>query len=501
MNQTSIPAASGRALNAPVDALYSGIRTRLFLLGSAGFCAVALFLAGSVVLAWRLMFPEWPRTAVIAASVMIVAVALFMAMLWAIQLTPPKHKLLVWLDAHADCGGFLAASLETDCSTWASRIRIPQVPELSMEFPTARLIALLTAALFFAGAFLVDTERAGLNGPRSLDIHEEQEELEEKLEILEQEPLVPQDEIEVAKEELAELVENSSGTTPAKTFEGIEALRELTDSLASNASRALEHSAENFEKLSQTASALANLPTDVQGRSKALEQLKQLAEQLAADDAALAEFLKQSGDNLASTMTPDQLQSLAEQLAGSAQDMRDRLEKLAQMRNDQMQQQSGQGSQGQGQGQQEQGQGQGSGNTGLATADDYANSAEALQQWLEENAPGASELSDAAGQGSGNGTPGNGSISRGRGDALLFFTGETQDVGDERRDLVLDNNTPGQSVSILEFATSPGDETAERAKAGQLSGTGQPAEHAETRILPSHRESVRRYFNNSNEQP
>ena len=38
-------------------------------------------------------------------------------------------------------------------------------------------------------------------------------------------------------------------------------------------------------------------------------------------------------------------------------------------------------------------------------------------------------------------------------------------------------------------------------KAGQLSGSGQAAEHAETRILPSHRESVRRYFNNSPEQP
>ena len=70
-----------------------------------------------------------------------------------------------------------------------------------MEFPAARVTALLTAALFLAGAFLVDTDRAGLTGPRALDIHEEQEELEEKLEILEDEPLVPQDEIEAAKED------------------------------------------------------------------------------------------------------------------------------------------------------------------------------------------------------------------------------------------------------------------------------------------------------------
>ena len=496
----NLPAFAKKAVSAPVNAFYSDIRNRLFLREAAAFCAAAFFLAGGIVLSWKLVFPEWPLEAVIAACAVLVAGALAFALYRAIRLTPPKRKLTVWLDANANCGGFLAASLETDCSAWAGKIKPPQAPELAMSFPAARFMAFLTSVVFFAAAFFANTNEAFRTGPGTLDVHEEKEELESKLEILEQEPLVPQEEIEAAKEALEELVENSSGTSPAKAFEGIEALRDLTDSLAANASRALEHSAENFEKLSQTASALANLPSDVPGRSKALEQLKQLAEQLASDDAALAEFLKQSGDNLAASMTPDQLQSLADQLAGGAQDMRDRLEKLAQMRNDQMQQMSGQGGQGQGQGQQQgQGQGQGQGDTGLATEDDYENSAEALQQWLEENAPGASDLSNAAGQG--NGAPGSGGISRGRGDALLNFTGETQDVGDERRELVLDNNTPGQSVSILEFATSPGDETAERAKAGQLSGAGQAAEHAETRILPSHRESVRRYFNNSPEQP
>ena len=491
MNQasttSSVPAVSAGAPDTPVDALYNGIRNRLFLRESAAFCAAACFLAGGIVLVCRLAFPELPRSTAVLSSALLIAAALFGALYRAARLTPPKHKLVVWLDASSGCGGFLAASLETDCSAWASRIRPPRMPELSMQFPSARLAALLASVVFFAAAFLVDTERARYNGPGSLDVHEEQEELESKLEILEQEPLVPEEEIAAAREALDELVENSSGTSPAKAFEGIEALRDLTDSLAANASRALERSAEDFRRLSQAASALANLPPDVPGRTKAMEQLKQLAEQLAADDAALAEFLKQSGDNLAASMTPEQLQSLADAMAGNAQEMRDRLEKLAQARRDQMQQQSGQGQ----------------GGTGLANDSDYENSADALQQWLEENAPGASELSDAAGQGSeqGNGTPGSGAATRGRGDALLNFTGQTQDVGDERRELILENSRPGQSVSILEFATSPGEETAERAKAGQLSGSGQAAEHAGTRILPSHRESVRRYFNNSPAQP
>ena len=118
---------------------------------------------------------------------------------------------------------------------------------------------------------------------------------------------------------------------------------------------------------------------------------------------------------------------------------------------------------------------------------------------LEENAPGASELSGAAGQDA-NGTPGSGGITRGRADALLMYSGQTEDVGDERQNMVLENHEPGQSVTISQFATEPGDETAERAKAGSLTGSGQAAEHAETRILPSHRESVRRYFNRSEQQ-
>ena len=309
------PAFAGKPLQAPVNAFYGAIRNRLFLREAAAFCAAAFFLAGGIVLAWKLVFPEWSRNAVAAICTGLLLAALVAAFHRAVRLTPPKRKLLVWLDADARCGGLLAASLETDCSAWAGTIKLPQVPELTMQFPAARLMALLAAAAFFAAAFWADTGQKFRTGPGTLDIHEEKEELESKLEILEQEPLVPQEEIEAARETLTELVENSSGASPAKAFEGIEALRNLTDSLAANASRALERSAENFERLSQTAAALSNLSPDVQGRSKALEQLKQLAEQLAADDAALAEFLKQSGDNLASSMTPEQLQSLADQLA------------------------------------------------------------------------------------------------------------------------------------------------------------------------------------------
>ena len=494
--ESAVQTFSAVGLKKFVDGFQSGIRLRLFLRDATAFCAAALFLGGGLVLLKRIVFQQWHPYVPIVGTAALVMLALVLAFLRASRRTPSKRQLTVWLDATTDCGGFLSASLETDCSAWADKIEMPPAPELNMAFPAPHVAALLTAAVFFAASLFIDLGQAFQAGPATLDVHEEQKELESKLEILEQEPLVPQDEIEAARETLEELVENSSSANPARTFEGIEALRNLADSLAAEAGRSLEHSIDNFDKLSQTASALSQMSPDVPGRSKALEQFKQLAEQLAGDDAALAEFLKQSGDNLAGSMTPEQLQSLAQQLANGGQDLKDRLEQLAQARRDQMQQQSGQGN-GQGNGENGSGQGQGGGQTGFGNDSDLDE--EALQQWLEENAPGASELSGAAGQDA-NGTPGSGGITRGRADALLMYSGQTEDVGDERQNMVLENHEPGQSVTISQFATDPGDETAERAKAGSLSGTGQAAEHAETRILPSHRGAVRRYFNRSEQQ-
>lgn len=521
MNQTGsiMSPAEGspdRQSRKPVDALYGGIFMRVFLREAVMFFAAALFLAGIAVLVWRMAFPEtahldrflavftsegwrngpdWPVLAMMTLVLLLVLCAAAAALLRAERLTPSKRKLLVWLDANSQCGGFLAASTETDCSAWAGRIAPPLRPRVTMLFPTAIFLAFLAAAAFLPATLLIRTENV-LAGPGRLDVNREKNELKEKLEILEQEPLVPQEEIEQAKESLDDIVENSLGSSPAKTFESIDALNGMADELATKASQSLARSAENFQRLSQAASALSDQSAEAQDRDKALEQFRQLAEQLAANDPSLAEALKQSGDNLSPSMTPEQLRSFADAMSKGAQDLKERLERLSQARSNQARQQSEQG---------------GTGDTGFANESDYENNAESLRQWLEENAPGADELAGAAcpgegeGQGRsvvrGDGAPGSGGISRGRGDAPLNFTGETEDVGDERRDIVLNNNRIGQSAAIQEFRTKPGEETSERAKTGHLSGSGEAAEHSETRILPSHRESVRRYFNTTSNQP
>ena len=173
----NLPAFADKAVNTPVDAFYDGIRNRLFLREAVAFCAAAFFLAGGIVLAWKLVFPEWPPEAVIASCAVLVAAALASAWYRAIRLTPSKRKLTGWLDANANCGGFLAAALETDCSAWAGKIAPPQTPDVTMQFPAARLMAFLTAVAFFAASFFADAGESFRTGPGTLDVHEEKKEI------------------------------------------------------------------------------------------------------------------------------------------------------------------------------------------------------------------------------------------------------------------------------------------------------------------------------------
>ena len=101
-------------------------------------------------------------------------------------------------------------------------------------------------------------------------------------------------------------------------------------------------------------------------------------------------------------------------------------------------------------------------------------------------------------QGEDNGA-GSGGTSRGPGRANLNYSGSTQEGGTQvkRPDLYLKRNNTGdeRDVTVREYRTAPGEEEAEQAQAGRLSKPGQMdrLDDIDKDILPSHRESVRRY--------
>ena len=379
-----------KALNATVGAYYRSIRNRIFLREAAGFCAVALFLAGGIVLSWRLAFPGARRMPMVCLSIGLVIAAAAAAMYRAARLAPSKRRLVVWLDARIGGGGFLASSLETDCSAWADRIRVPRKPGRILKFSAAsllavltasRLLALLTGAVFLPAALLVDTGRDE-EKPGMLDTREEIEELEKDLAILEQEPLVRKEEIAEIGEALEKVQAESKSTDPARTFEAIDAIRDQIAAHAVNAALSKEHSAENMKRLSQAATALAGLQAGGKDRIKGTEQFLKLAEKLAEDDALLKDFLKENAD-LVSNLKPEQLMELAKMMDLQSVDLRKSIDELKRIRTDTMPQLTGPDRE-----------------TGLKLDPDLNNTKE-FRQWLQDNAPGANELIRAACQNAG----------------------------------------------------------------------------------------------------
>ena len=550
--------SSGNALETSVGTFYNGIRYRLFLREAAAFCAAAFFLGGGIALFWRLALPAARLLPMLLLCLGLVLAAAAAAFHRATRLTPPKRKLVVWLDAHAGCGGLLASSLETDCSAWSGSIEVPQAPSLVMKVPTARLTALLIAAVFLAGAFLIDTDRID-TAPHRLDNSEEIEERIKQTETLAQEQEIPQEEIAEIRDAIRKIKEE---TDPAKAFGQLDAVREQINSLAANTAFSLERSAENLNNLSRTADALSKLPGGDKARNKAIGQFLQLAEKLAEDDSMLKDLLSKNSDlasalngkqiqdllaenkdlleQLASSVTPEQLQELAKLMSAHAGDLQKRIDELKKIRMDTMPQQPGQ-------------------NPMIDIDPSLASGlgdSKALQQWLQENAPGENELIQAAcqnaaqaqgqgqiqgqgqgqaqsqgtaqgqgegqaqgqgqseGQGQGEGqvsgtdqglmqgednSAGSGGVSRGPGRANLNYSGSTREDATQgkRPDLYLQRNNTGdeRDITVREYRTAPGEEEAEQAQAGRLSRPAQ-TEHLDDidkDILPSHRESVRRY--------
>ena len=558
-NKTS-PAGQfpGKALNASVGAYYRSIRNRIFLREAAAYCAASLFLGGGIALFWRLAIPGARRLPMILLSIGLVIAAAATAMYRTTRLAPSKRRLVVWLDARIGGGGFLASSLETDCSAWADRIRVPQKPGRLLKFSAAsllalftasRLLALLAGAVFLPAALLVDTGRADKDFDL-LDTREEIENLKKDIEVLEREPLIRKEEVAEIREALEKIQAESKSTDPARTFEALDAIRDQIKMHAGNAVLSMARSEENMKRLSQAASMLSKLPEGSREQIKGAEQLMKLAEKLAEDDSMLKDFLKDNAD-LVSNLKPEDLLALAGKMDLRSTDLQKDINALNQILREQMPQLSG-------------------GAPGTGPLGDPAFAPQELMQWLQDNAPGANELVEAAyrnagqgnkpepqddtqntgktggqgnpgagqGDGQGDGPSGSGSESgsgpdgnstggssdggqgnppvAGNGNGQVIPTGglssegvpaqqggaDVKLSGDAQKDPALPRNRPvlvlkpgsndGRGNTISEKKIDPLEQDPEDAKAGQLDASGKAA-HSETRILPSHRESVRRY--------
>ena len=448
-----------------------GLFRALFWRGFLPAFGAAAFLAGGAVLGIRLA-AGYPRPGFLAA---IVAAALLFALLrgalYARNRLPDSRRLLVWLDGASGCGGLLAASLETDPGAWRNSVAPPPSPRVTVSAGRGLAVSAF-GLLFLAGALFFPESAVTGRVRRTLDLSPETAALEKKIELLEEESLMPEKELTDLKNGVAELKEKNDAANPARLFELFDALSRRVGLAGDAAASRLRDDREAQRMLAETLDALGALPPE-RISSSVSAQLGELLRKLAGENPELAELLKRSGCD--GPLDPEAMKRLAEALRNSSGKLEKKLARLVEAKLAK----PGCSKPGCRGGCKSCGSGGGDGE---------------LSEWLALNAPGADELGKTV---TACLPPGNGGVSRGRGDAPLTFTGNTVGPGGKEVDLALAGESdPARSMSVRQFAAAPNPAPDERreAAAGQLRGGDAQVERGENRIHPAHRAAVERYF-------
>lgn len=446
-------------------------RTRFLPVGSAAF-----FACGLIILGGRLLEKNWTPlySTVLIAVAAATALGIAACKVW--RVLPDRRKLLVYLEGSVgNSGGLLSAGLEVDLGPWRERIGLIPLPRLRGRVKYSGL-AFLAGAVFVGGALWCPVRHFEPKTQVSLHIDDEVAEVLEKLEVIEQETLASADEVTEIRNTVGELQENNDAGNAGRTYELLEKLSRRVEGLGENAAGKLRESTENLTMLSSAMNTLAGLPSDSPLSGEISAELANAMKKLAETNPELAELMKQaaaSGMNM-NRPDPETMRKLAESMKSMSKEMR---EKLARMIEAKLTKRK-------------------SCSSGKCGKDGYVVDQEALSEWLKQQGM------EAACMGIGCGIPGKGGVGRGRADAELDLSGNTQDDGGKRRSMQAEGGTdPEQSVVLATFAGPPDPNEEKRAAAaGRLKGGDTALEHRRTRILPEHRAVVEQYFKTKSKQ-
>lgn len=381
---------------------------------------------------------------------------------------PTGDQLLALLDARGDCGGLLMASADTSLGAWTVSAAEDAVPQVRWRARRAASLALAAAA--FVAAVLIAPSPARATRA-ALDVHRDVDRLESRIDLLRQEEVLQPERAEQMTKTLEQLRKDAAGDDPAKAWETLDAVDEASARAAKEAADAAVRQAEELTKVeamatgldagvldaSQAAAAMADLASEVK---RAAESSKQLAKDMPADVREAA---------AKSALSAAQLRQLAAAARHSKSALRGKLGKL---RDKSL--------------------------IDPKALRDFERAAAMgdrgdLARFLKEN-PGQDSYGNTVGQWCKNGKPG---ISRGRGDAPMFFGDKTEDGGK-----FAEKTLPPSAAAALAdseivgiSAGAPQTDTAGHVRTGGLAGAQNGGGSAFTpSVLPRHRGTVQRYF-------
>ncbi len=460
-----------------LDTSVRQFRRRVALVAALTFCVRGLvllgFLWGTVVLALRagVGVPRGVLLWGLAGALPIAAAALILGL----RRRPARRSVLALLDRHGDGGGLMMATGEVELGGWRGRIGEASVPAVAGSYRWGSLGA---AVVFVAAAFLLPVVPAGLAAERPLEIGEEIARLSERIELLEQEGLLEEEQAERFDSELESLQEEASGEDPAATWEALDHLQEMTDSTAAEVAEAALAEGEQLAAAAAVAEALAEAGDEAGGErlAEAMTELSALTARAAVDSRLLDDTLAGELGAAAGGESLD-LGELQGALGRGQGDLSGKLDRLY----------AG----------------------GLIDLETLLAAKKSLQdgnledlaEFLDDNGlEAASSFCRGGRPGAGSGSgPGRGGVSRGRGDAAMTWKDPSSPEGARWRPQVLDPSSLAalHQSHLLGLTTAdptdlePGAPAATAGVDPAVVDGGGATTHT---LLPRHRGAVRRYF-------
>lgn len=454
------------------------IRRETYLSESARCVGLALAAAGVVVIALRAgagvtTIDWWWLAAAAAVGLLVAAARTSMVRL-------DDHALAAVLDSRVDAGGVIM--VETPDVRTQDALRAASKLRVSAQRRGEGSMLLIGAALL-TGAVLAPVSAAPAPSHR-LDLSAQAEEMAAQAEVLADHEAIDQDEAESFAEALEALEDESLATDPWSAWEAMDAARERLEQLAEEGAQRVTERAATGAALNELAKASSDLS------SGAMRSLAEGLDAASADPELTASLSPELLDSLASIagdMTPEDLAAALEALAkaGGAQesDATSALEAMME--------------------------------AGLLDAEALrdalarANAARAeLSEYLEEC------LCDGEGECDGECSGkaavvclrrSTGGVSRGPGATRMAWDDPNADALDaagaaERLPSPIPD--PSGSVRVGSTRASGNDDAGASSSGGALTNADAAASRrSAARVLPRHREAVRRYFEHANREP
>lgn len=461
----------------------------LWLRGFVRSTGGLLFVFGVLILGYKIFNPL-PAGTFLYGLPAIILIAVTRA-ICDIRRVPDKQKFIALIDEINSAGGLVMAQSACDIGEWNGNVQSLRLP--SIRWSAGRGLLLMAMAGFFAwGCFKIEPRHLTPQAYQArLDVKADVDKITRQIETLEKLKVVKKEQAAEMKESLRRTAEAASGQDPAKTFKSLD---DLANAVQNNADKAAEEMLAKMQTLEKT-KALSQALSQCGGElssdklSKSMKELEKLAKQSELGDKSLEEQLSEmakSGELSPEAATA--MQKLAEACQNAQQCEGAQMSQLAQ-----------------------------SGLCDLANLGEMLEGceidpdelAEMLANMAEDGEPcdllslcmGGQCNGEGEGQCNGpdgDGDPGRGGISRGRGDAEMRWEKDPADPsGAKFKKQTLPPSVAADKKNVLMKVTA-GDPTAKEREAATYGGLNDSAagggEAFKQKILPRHRQTIKNYF-------